>query len=219
MLRFFRAILVALTASLLLSSAAFATVPYYGEFSYWYSDASKIGQFSNYSNSVGMSIAGGCGMLAGTLTTSVDYALSAWSLQNYSYTDASDYATADLKIACISRSTANSLGVPSNYAGFTFWDGESLIGTGTWFGASKNIYSVPRYQIYYVWDTCSCSNNTSSLSLTVWKGIAAHEHGHGAGYWGHNTSDSTQLMYPSRTSVTSPQTKDKNHLRNLYTVN
>lgn len=195
----------------------------YGTFTYWYSDSSSIGYLTNYSNNVGVGKTSSCGMTDSNVLAYSSHSLSAWPLVGYAFnmvTGQTNYNAAPLKILCISRTEANGLGIPSNALGANAVLNTTLVGTGN--NGTKNVYSIPNYQTYLIWDTCSsCMGKSDNLTNVQWQAVAVHEHGHGIGYYGHNASDASQVMYPAALTCNCnlPQTKDKNHMRSMYTIN
>jgi hypothetical protein len=204
--------IVLITSVLAVSNAALA-VPYYGEFPWWYSDDYRIGSLANSANTIGISRTAGCPMTDAKLTQYTSTGVSAWNLSGYSFSYLPGSTTGTLNIQCISRAEANSLGLSGTAAAVTFISG-TFIATASYVGTTKNIYSTT-YFTYYIWDT----NNTANYGDANWINVAAHEHGHGIGFYGHNQYASSQLMWPTVTGVTVPGTTDKRHMSNLYTIN
>lgn len=196
---------------LILPSTTMA-LPHYGTFPFWYSDSTSIGRFESTNNTVGFAIESGAAMTAENLIAYTDHALfTAWPLRNYTYTG-TDYNSARLKVAVITRGTANNLGLPSNAVGVNGWVGHYISATGSYGGITRAIFTIPCYQTFLVWDSI-----TRNFSTNQWRNVSSHEHGHGIGYAGHN-SNSTQLMFHQMNSATTAQLQDKRHMRNMYTI-
>ena len=103
-----------------------------------------------------------------------NHALMAWPLRHYTYTYTPDYDNARLRVAVITRATANGRGYPTNAVGVNEWRGAYISGTGSYGGFTKNIITVPRYQTFLIWDS-----TTMHFGTNQWRNVSAHEHGQG----------------------------------------
>lgn len=186
-----------------------------GPFSYWYSDSGDIGYHTVSTKKV---LQGTTGAGFGSaITTYATAARGAWSSEGpFSTTTNSDF---QIQFSDATRSEANSLGVPSNVDALTDTGSRTFVGYASYGSSRKNVYSISRAYVYLIYD-----NRTSQFSSSKWKAIAAHEFGHALGYFGHDvnsTASQKSLMNPytnvywDEWSVSTPTTRDKNHLGNI----
>lgn len=190
----------------------------FGQFQVWYSDAHSMGFLAANPNSfgVGLAIDLALGEQAQMLTSKfgphVSHALGAWEIGKAYHVDG--YDTAELKWIVLARATANSNGIPANVAGLNVWTSATYAGSGTYLGWAKDVYRVNAYLSGFIWDTTSVFR-TDLFTNSQWNNVAAHEHGHGIGFNGHQ-SNTTQLMWGQVTNTMYPQSLDKAHMRQLY---
>jgi len=154
----------------------------------------------------------GVAMTPDNLVAYTNHALMAWPLRHHTYSYTPDYDNARLRVTVITRATANSLGFPPSAVGANIWVDAHISAIGSYGGFTKNIFTVPRYQTFFVWDS-----GTMHFGPNQWRNISAHEHGHGIGYAGHS-SNPAALMFPFMNNITTPQLEDKQHMRNMYII-
>ncbi len=182
-----------------------------GEFNYWYSDSSYIGFHDPSNLKVYAQTDPDFGMSNSNFSAIINHAVTAWSgfVGTTSGATSSNY---DVGIYGISREQADYLNYPGNVDGATGIVSSSLYA----YAGTKKVRKVDKAKVYLIWDSVGADENvkTSTYTLTTWKGVTAHEYGHAIGYYGHNPYSST-LMYYSSTATT-PQSKDKLHMGNVY---
>ncbi len=210
----FSTIVLTLIISALLVQSALAITDL-GELQYWYSNESAIGYWNSKTVKVAITTSSNSQMPSGTIVDLTNSAFNAWvpseSLTGVQGTP-SDYNWLSYGI---SRSEATNLGMPANADAATSFI-RTLTATATHSGSRKNVYSISKALTYFIWDS-----QTSSYSQTKWNAIGAHEFGHASGYFGHDIDSSWSnysLMNPYTNvyfdswGVTSPQTRDVNHM-------
>lgn len=205
---------------LLIPTSLSLAVDDFGPFTYWYADTHEIGYYGASSIKVAYAKTAGFGMSDSTFTTVGDYGVDTWkTTTNRTRTTGtvSDYHTLYFGI---SRAESNNFGFPSNVLGVANIENRTHIASGTYGGVSKKVYSVGKAVIYLVWDTSSGNTKTSSFSTDKWKAIAAHEFGHSAGYFGHDSSTSSlmyfDILFFDVHGTNSPKTRDVTHLSQVY---
>lgn len=92
--------------------------------------------------------------------------------------------------------------------GYTHMSDTENVGTVTYQGTGKNVYEFR--------ETVSIYINTDYDS-DYWEVAVAHETGHALGWYGHNGSRRSMLMYDEpASSITSPTSRDIAHLSQIY---
>jgi len=191
---------------------------------YWYSDSSDIGFYSPKTVKVAAALTTGCQMPGNTLLSATNAAFYAWSSSEGLTLEAG--TTSDYGWLCqgISRSEAQTMGIPNNAEGATAIQSKTLVGKcHTPSGTIKNVYSYAKSISLLIWDSEGTNGavKTSDYTQAKWNAIDAHEFGHAAGYAGHDnnaTSTNKALMYPYTNiwydswNVSTPQTRDTQHM-------
>jgi predicted Zn-dependent protease len=206
------------------STTCFA-IEEYGDFTYWNSDSNKIGYFNSSTLYTYKAKTSTFGMTDTNFSSAVSSAITAWSSITNLATASGSSSNYTWQVIGCSRTEGNNLGFPSNANGATAsWDSATYEAVGSYNGATKNIYSIDYTTTYIVWDS-STSYKNSDFTTTKWKAIFAHEYGHALGYAGHDagaSSSSKSLMNSSSSTyydvwgVSTPQTRDKNHMNQMY---
>lgn len=195
----------------------------FGVFPYWYDSTSNdIGMITSSSMTIKKNQNSGFGLASTKFDTIITNSVRNWPLVNHSFpisqaTGQSDFDAGPGKILGVSRAEANAANIPSDAAGATV-PYMTLVGYGTYAGVEKSVYQISGFYMMYIWDTSNTIYKTSSFTDAQWQNVASHEFGHAIGYLGHSASSSDLLWY-GVTSLGAPTTRDKNHMRNVYTIN
>ncbi len=181
---------------------------------YWYSDSSKIHFWNNSSLSV-YANPYLSGITQADLESYITLSFSKWnSAIGISKSFTTNQSSADIEVLGLDRTTATNAGVPGNAAaiGFINDSDKTLFTTGTYGGATKNIYETDGVgHLYYVWDSTSEGFETST-----WQKLFVHEMGHIFGYVGHYSSGAVMKPNLANITTTTPSTNEINHLGQVY---
>ena len=194
-----------------------------GNVTYWYSDSGSLGYYSPSSIKVFVAKTSACQAPDSTISSAASAGFNAWSSSESLTRTTGTESDYNWRCYGISRSEAQSLGIPNDAEAASGIVSSTFLGIVHYVGSTiKNIYSITQALTYLVWDNSgSGSVKTSTYSQGKWNAIAAHEFGHCAGYYGHDTTSSSSnksLMNPYSNyyydswSVSTPQTRDLNHM-------
>lgn len=212
--------LIILTAVLIVSISDVVNVRAYEPVPYWYSDSTKISSFDSNSVDFSFDVESGCDMSSNDFEDYVYHGIDAWDDElDVDFTEVT-HPNGELKLRCISRSTANS------YNWSVTWVGAGGI-SGSSFsqryakpngGGTVSFYEHTGGNGYLIWDDSGVNGavRTDGYSDNQWKNVMTHEIGHAIGFKGHNTMGSSNLMYYATTSYTTPQYYDIRHMLLVY---
>lgn len=186
-----------LVVSFLFCSTALA-VTVIGDLNYWYSDSNKIAKWeSNPSFSIT-----GTSNTPYMFNTYVKDGYSKWNSGGVPNTYKTSGGTIPVYGGTYTEIKAMYPAFSSTATGTTVSSIISLNAVYRTPSGNKNGYKMSSSIIYFATDRA----NTKTY---------AHEAGHSLGWSGHS-SNSSDIMYGTQTSVTSLTTRDKNHLNQIY---
>lgn len=215
---------IAILCLMLIGATANAAVP----FPYWYSNEYAIGYLSGTSHSWATGRSTGFAQEPTYITnyyprhkTMAQAAVNAWNiLANHSFSSTTNIESAQIQIIAATRAEAQQNGVGDAVGGTT----QTVSGfiTDTIPGSpSVNVWLYDQEQTLIWWG----DDLVGQLTQGQLAKLGAHEQGHAIGFDGEGIS-STMLMYGNLTFSPSvpnpsytPTTKDKDHMRNMYTIN
>ena len=208
-----RFVALLISIALVLACMPIANAANLGTLTYWYANytedsTTEIGRW--LANSITIRATKINSNANFSFLTAIDHGVTQWkNTLGKTITSSSTVTSGDIEwyggtLAEIKAYTGYTL--PDDVAGKTRYYYKSTEGTWTYQNSTKT---------GYLFSFIYCYTVDNGYTANQYKNVSTHELGHALGWIGHSTS-SSDVMYPTMSSITQLTTRDKNHLSQVY---